>query len=82
LSIRLKTLKFFLNLISEFEYTHCEKLSDAFEYLLSLMDSQGEAGQFRTLRRIIDFIVAAAFATLDILKTHDKMIVRSLQSLH
>ena len=26
--------------------------------------------------------VAAAFATLDGLKTHDKMIVRSLQSLH
>ena len=46
------------------------------------MDSQGEEGQFRTLRYIIDFIVAAAFATLDSLKTHDKMIVRSLQSLY
>ena len=40
------------------------------------MDLQGEAGQYRAPRRIIDFIVVAAFATLDILKTHDKMIVR------
>ena len=44
------------------------------------MDSQGEEEQFRTPRHIIDFMVAAAFATLDSLKTHDKMIVRSLQS--
>ena len=42
------------------------------------MDSQGEEGQFRTLRYIIDFIVATAFASLDFLKMHDKMIVRSL----
>lgn len=31
---------------------------DAFEYLLSVMDSQGDAGQFRTPRHIIDFIVS------------------------
>ena len=30
---------------------------DAFEYLLSIMGSQGDAGQFRTPRHIIDFIV-------------------------
>jgi len=47
-----------------------------------LIDSQGEAGQFRTPRHFIDFIVAATFATLDGFKKHDKMIVRSLQSLH
>jgi len=46
------------------------------------MDSQGEEGQFRTLSHIIYFIVAAAFTSLDSIKTHDKMIVRSLQSLH
>lgn len=54
-----ETLKMFLKTISEFEYTHSEKLGDAFEYLLSVMGSQGDAGQFRTPRHIIDFIVAA-----------------------
>src|SRR5690606_10790847 len=38
--------------------THSEKLGDAFEYLLSVMGSQGDAGQFRTPRHIIDFLVA------------------------
>jgi type I restriction enzyme M protein len=51
------TLKLFLKGINEFHYTHSEKLGDAFEYLLSVMDSQGQAGQFRTPRHIIDFIV-------------------------
>jgi type I restriction enzyme M protein len=32
-------------------------LGDAFEYLLSVLGSQGDAGQFRTPRHIIDFIV-------------------------
>jgi type I restriction enzyme M protein len=54
-----ETLKLFLKTISEFEYTHSEKLGDAFEYLLSVMGSQGDAGQFRTPRHIIDFVVAA-----------------------
>lgn len=54
-----ETLKLFLKTIGEFEYTHSEKLGDAFEYLLSVMGSQGDAGQFRTPRHIIDFIVAA-----------------------
>lgn len=54
-----ETLKMFLKTISEFEYTHSEKLGDAFEYLLSVMGSQGDAGQFRTPRHIIDFLVAA-----------------------
>lgn len=52
-----ETLKLFLKTIDEFEYTHSEKLGDAFEYLLSFMGSQGDAGQFRTPRHIIDFIV-------------------------
>ncbi len=54
-----ETLKMFLKTISEFKYTHSEKLGDAFEYLLSVMGSQGDAGQFRTPRHIIDFVVAA-----------------------
>ena len=52
-----ETLKLFLKGINEFHYSHSEKLGDAFEYLLSVMDSQGQAGQFRTPRHIIDFIV-------------------------
>jgi type I restriction enzyme M protein len=52
------TLKMFLKYINEFEYSHSEKLGDAFEYLLSIMGSQGDAGQFRTPRHVIDFIAA------------------------
>ena len=54
-----ETLKLFLKSIGEFEYTHSEILGDAFEYLLSVMGSQGDAGQFRTPRHIIDFLVEA-----------------------
>jgi type I restriction enzyme M protein len=52
-----ETLKMFLKVIDEFTYDHSEKLGDAFEYLLSVLGSQGDAGQFRTPRHIIDFIV-------------------------
>lgn len=51
------TLNMFLKEIDGFRYSHSEKLGDAFEYLLSFMGSQGDAGQFRTPRHIIDFIV-------------------------
>jgi len=47
----------FLKEINEFNYSNSEKLGDAFEYLLSFMGSQGDAGQFRTPRHIIDFII-------------------------
>lgn len=53
-----ETLKSFLKIINEFEYSHSEKLGDAFEFLLSILGSQGDAGQFRTPRHIIDFMVA------------------------
>lgn len=52
-----ETLKAFLKTIDEFNYDHSERLGDAFEYLLSVLGSQGDAGQFRTPRHIIDFIV-------------------------
>src|SRR6266567_7495057 len=52
-----ETLREFLKIIDEFTYDHSERLGDAFEYLLSVLGSQGEAGQFRTPRHIIDFIV-------------------------
>ena len=52
-----ETLKAFLKIIDGFSYDHSERLGDAFEYLLSVLGSQGDAGQFRTPRHIIDFIV-------------------------
>jgi len=52
-----ETLRAFLKIIDEFTYDHSERLGDAFEYLLSVLGSQGEAGQFRTPRHIIDFMV-------------------------
>ncbi|MDE2417593.1 MAG: N-6 DNA methylase [Burkholderiales bacterium] len=53
-----ETLKSFLKEINHFTYDHSERLGDAFEYLLSVLGSQGDAGQFRTPRHIIDFMVA------------------------
>jgi len=52
-----ETLKSFLKIIDDFNYDHSEKLGDAFEYLLSVLGSQGDAGQFRTPRNIIDLMV-------------------------
>ena len=53
-----ETLRSFLKVIDGFTYDHSERLGDAFEYLLSVLGAQGDAGQFRTPRHIIDFIVA------------------------
>jgi len=52
-----ETLKMFLKVIDEFSYDHSERLGDAFEYLLLVLGSQGDAGQFRTPRHIIEFMV-------------------------
>ena len=52
-----ETLGLFLKEISHFDYTHPEELGNAYEYLLSIMSAQGDAGQFRTPRHIIDFMV-------------------------
>ncbi len=52
-----ETLRAFLKEIDGFTYNHSERLGDAFEYLLSVLGSQGDAGQFRTPRHIIDFMV-------------------------
>lgn len=52
-----EVLGLFLKEISYFDYSHSEELGNAYEYLLSIMSSQGDAGQFRTPRHIIDFIV-------------------------
>lgn len=52
-----ETLRSFLKEIDGFSYDHSERLGDAFEYLLSVLGSQGDAGQFRTPRHIIDFMV-------------------------
>lgn len=52
-----EVLSLFLNEIDSFDYGDSETLGDAYEYLLSILGSQGELGQFRTPRHIIDFIV-------------------------
>ena len=52
-----ETLRLFLKTIDEFSYDDSENLGDAYEYLLSVLGSQGDSGQFRTPRHIIDFIV-------------------------
>lgn len=60
-----ETLGLFLKEISYFDYSHPEELGNAYEYLLSIMSSQGDAGQFRTPRHIIDFIVDVVNPTKD-----------------
>ena len=60
-----EVLGLFLKEIDYFDYSHSEELGNAYEYLLSIMGSQGDAGQFRTPRHIIDFIVAAVNPTKD-----------------
>lgn len=52
-----ETLGLFLKEIDYFDYSHPEELGNAYEYLLSIMSAQGDAGQFRTPRHIIDFMV-------------------------
>ena len=52
-----ETLNRFLKEIAEFSYEDSEELGNAFEYLLSIMGSQGDAGQFRTPRHTIDMMV-------------------------
>lgn len=51
------TLNMFLKEVSDFSYDNSEDLGNAFEYLLSIMGSQGDAGQFRTPRHIINMMV-------------------------
>ena len=43
-----ETLNLFLKEINGFSYGNSENLGNAFEYLLSILGSQGDAGQFRT----------------------------------
>ncbi len=60
-----EVLGLFLKEINYFDYSHPEELGNAYEYLLSIMGSQGDAGQFRTPRHIIDFIVELVNPTKD-----------------
>ena len=47
----------FLSTMDRMAYDDSEKLGDAYEYLLKTAEAQADAGQFRTPRHIIDFIV-------------------------
>ena len=60
-----ETLGLFLKEIGHFDYSHPEELGNAYEYLLSIMSAQGDAGQFRTPRHIIDFMVDVMKPTKD-----------------
>ncbi|MDB6064380.1 MAG: Restriction modification system specificity domain [Pedosphaera sp.] len=53
-----RILTMFLSEVNGFAYSHSEELGNAFEYLLQCTGAQGENGQFRTPRHIIDFMVA------------------------
>ncbi len=53
-----RILTLFLAKVDGFAYSHSEELGNAFKYLLKVSGAQGENGQFRTPRHIIDFIVA------------------------
>ncbi|MFT3868897.1 MAG: N-6 DNA methylase [Nibricoccus sp.] len=53
-----RTLSLFLAELNGFAYSHSEELGNAFEYILQCMGAQGDNGQFRTPRHIIDFMVA------------------------
>lgn len=60
-----EVLGLFLKEIDYFDYSHPEELGNAYEYLLSIMSSQGDAGQFRTPRHIIDFMVNVVDPTME-----------------
>lgn len=51
------TLNLFLGEIDKIQHDSGDSIGDAYEYLLSTMGSQGDLGQFRTPRHIINFIV-------------------------
>ena len=50
-------LALFVSTMDRMVYDDSEKLGDAYEYLLKTAEAQADAGQFRTPRHIIDFIV-------------------------
>jgi type I restriction enzyme M protein len=52
-----RTLRLFLKEMDKFHHGDDDDLGNVYEYLLSLMGSQGDMGQFRTPRHIIKFIV-------------------------
>ena len=51
-------LYMFMQAIDELQCANTEDLGNAYEHLLSIMGTQKKAGQFRTPRHIIEFIVA------------------------
>lgn len=58
-------LNLFLKEMDKFSHGESDDIGDAYEYLLSITGAQGDVGQFRTPRHIIDFIVKAVDPTKD-----------------
>lgn len=56
-------LTMLLKEIDYFEHGYGDDIGDVYEYLLSITGAQGDVGQFRTPRHIIDFIVEAIAPT-------------------
>lgn len=52
-------LTLFLKEIDKFSHGESDDIGDAYEYLLSITGAQGDVGQFRTPRHIIEFVVNA-----------------------
>lgn len=58
-------LTLFLKEVDKFSYEDSDDIGDAYEYLLSITGAQGDVGQFRTPRHIINFMVDVVAPTKD-----------------
>lgn len=60
-----RVLTLFLKEVDHFKHSNSDDIGDAYEYLLQITGAQGDVGQFRTPRHIINFIVEAIAPTKD-----------------
>jgi len=60
-----RVLTLFLKEIDHFKHSNSDDIGDAYEYLLQITGAQGDVGQFRTPRHIINFMVEALAPTKD-----------------
>ncbi len=60
-----RVLTLFLKEVDHFKHSNSDDIGDAYEYLLQITGAQGDVGQFRTPRHIINFIVDVIAPTKD-----------------
>ncbi len=58
-----RVLTLFLKEVDHFKHSNSDDIGNAYEYLLQITGAQGDVGQFRTPRHIINFIVGAIAPT-------------------